>query len=185
MKFRTRSILVATALCAVAGAMGACAAGGAPAEPTFATSGRLADAMAGARTVALAPGSGVDRDQRIDASVVEDTLRQAILDALVMRGYTVAPPSRAQRLVGYVAIVDYGVEDAELFARLGVSPGVGAGEDVERGTIALFVLRPGARAPLWRAAGQGVLDPNAAPARRAERIASAVETLLADLPPAP
>lgn len=181
----TRPHIRILALAAVLSLDGCAASRGpAPAEPSFVTSGRLADAMTGVRTVALAPGSGVDQDERVDARAVEDALRQAIIDALTGRGYVIAPPARAERLIGYVAVVDFGVEDAQLFARLGVSPGVGVNDAVERGTLAFFVLRPGARAPLWRAAAQGVLDPNAAPGRRAGRIADAVQTVLADLPPA-
>ena len=65
-----------------------------------------------------------------------------------------------------------------------MSPGVGRGEHIERGTVGLFVQRPGRDEPLWRAAAQGALDPRASDRAHAERVRRVVQTLLADLPPA-
>ena len=55
--------------------------------------------------------------------------------------------------------------------------------DYDEGTLLIDVIDPATMQLLWRGSGTGVVDPQASPEKREQRINEAVEQILADFPP--
>jgi hypothetical protein len=153
-------------------------------------SGDLSFAMAGARVINIAAGSGVDPHPDIDELAIDKAVRDSIWKIVATRGYVPAEESQAaDRLIGFAVMIDQPSDGATLAMRFGINPGVRrtAGGSVyidERGTLVIVVIDPARNRILWRGAAQGILDPGTSSHTRTKRAGEAANRVLGDLPPA-
>lgn len=135
------------------------------------------------------PQQGVG-DPRFDSTLIDKRVRAAIDRVLASKGYRAAAPgTTADFLVGYHAVVRQRTSAQTINRWYGYrvvtlpgGPGTHA-HDYDEGTLLIDVLDPATMQLLWRGSGTGVVDPQASPEKREQRINDAVERILADFPP--
>lgn len=160
------------------------------ADVAMAFSGELELAMAGARIINIAPGSGVDPHPNIDDLAIDKAARDALWTIAAERGYSPAETGQtADRLIGFAVTIDQPSDDMTMAMRFGINPGVRPSSSSlitidERGTLVLVVIDPARNRILWRGAAQGILDPGSSTRTRTKKVAEAAQRLLGDLPPA-
>lgn len=147
--------------------------------------------FAALHTYAWRPGpqQGVG-DPRFDSTLIDKRVRAAVDRVLASKGYRAASPGRtADFLVGYHAVVRQKTNTQTINQmygyRVGGLPG-GPGSrasDYDEGTLLIDVIDPATMQLLWRGSGTGVVDPQASPEKREQRINEAVEQILAAFPP--
>jgi len=135
------------------------------------------------------PQQGVG-DPRFDSTLLDKRVRAAVDQVLVSKGYRAAAPgTTADFLVGYHAVVRQKTSVQTINRwygyRVGGLPG-GPGSyarTYDEGTLLIDVIDPSTMQLLWRGSGTGVVDPQASPEKREQRINDAVDRILADFPP--
>ena len=135
------------------------------------------------------PQQGVD-DPRFDSTLLDKRVRAAVDRVLASKGYrTAAPGTDADFLVGYHAVVRQKTSVQTINRWYGYRAGVWYGGPqtfahvYDEGTLLIDVIDPATMQLLWRGSGTGVVNPQASPETREERINDAVEHILADFPP--
>jgi len=135
------------------------------------------------------PQQGVG-DPRFDSALIDKRVRAAVDRVLASKGYRAAAPGNtADFLVGYHAVVRQKTSAQTINQMYGYrvvalpgGPGAHA-HDYDQGTLLIDVIDPTTLQLLWRGSGTGVVDPQANPEKREQRINDAVERILADFPP--
>jgi len=134
------------------------------------------------------PQTGVG-DPRFDSPLVDRYVRTAVDRVLASKGYrTAAPESTADFVVGYEAVIRHKTSVQTINRRYGYRVGGWGGPrtsayDYDEGTLLIDVAAPATKQLLWRGSATGVVDPQASPGKREQRINEAVERMLADFPP--
>lgn len=132
-------------------------------------------------------GRELIRDSRLaDAElqpVIEETLRTQLLQLGLRFEQT---PSRAELLLAYTAATESNLSDQELLRRFGLVPGYTAPENTatsyERGSLVLYLVDPSKGVVVWRCAAQTLVDFDAQPAARRQRIEAGIASMLETLP---
>jgi len=146
------------------------------------------------QTYAWRPGpQGEMADPRFDSAVIDKYVRAAIDRVLASKGYRMAAPgATADFLVGYDAVTRQKVSAQTINRRYGYRAVPSGGwrggpqthvPDYDQGTLVIDIIDSGTVQLLWRGSGTGVVDPQASPEKREQRINDAVERILADFPP--
>ncbi len=127
-------------------------------------------------------------DPRVSDAVVDTTVRSAVDEELMAKGFTKTSAERADFLVAY----DAGV-DAET-STVAITRSTNAGADAwvpmqipqstnfEQGTVVLMIFSPKGTL-MWRGVVAGIFDPTATREQREERIADGTHKLLKEFPP--
>jgi hypothetical protein len=134
------------------------------------------------------PQQGVD-DPRFDSTLLDKRVRAAVDRVLASKGYrTAAPGTGADFLVGYHAVVRQKTSVQTINRWYGYRVGGWYGGPqafahvYDEGTLLIDIVDPATAQLLWRGSGTGVVDPQASPEKREQRINDAVERILADFP---
>jgi len=135
------------------------------------------------------PQQGVG-DPRFDSTLIDKRVRPAIDRVLAAKGYQMAAPgTAADFLVGYHAVVRQKTSGQTISRWYGYRVGGARGgpqayaHDYDEGTLLIDVIDPATMQLLWRGSGTRVVDPQASPEKREQRINEAVDQVLADFPP--
>ena len=141
----------------------------------------------GARIAWHEQGRELMRDSRLAnselQSVIEDTLRIQLVQLGLRFEQT---PSQADLLLAYTAATERSLSDQELLRRFGLAPGYSASENratsYERGSLVLYLVDPTKGLVVWRCAAQTLIDFNAQPETRRQRIEAGIASMLETLP---
>jgi hypothetical protein len=119
-------------------------------------------------------------DNRFAGSDLETLFGDAIMSALVGQGYQRAAEGEGSYEVGFVVAMSGALSKEQLIEELGFSPGLSGsgGNQVEHGTLAVMLFKPGTDKIMWRGAIQAFVDFDADSQRRAQRIKLAARRLL-------
>ena len=135
------------------------------------------------------PQQGVG-DPRFDSTLIDKRVRAAVDRVLASKGFRpAAPGTTADFLVGYHAVVRQKTSVQTINRWYGYRVGVWRGgpqtyaHDYDEGTLLIDVIDPATMQLLWRGSGTGVVDPQASPEKREQRINDAVDQILAGFPP--
>jgi len=136
------------------------------------------------------PQQGVG-DPRFDSTLIDKRVRAAVDRVLASKGYrSAAPGTTADFLVGYHAVVRQKTSVQTINRWYGYRVGGGwyggpqtYAHDYDEGTLLIDVIDPATMQLLWRGSGTGVVDPQASPEKREQRINDAVDQILAGFPP--
>ena len=134
------------------------------------------------------PQTGVG-DPRFDSPLIDKRVRAAVDRMLASKGYRMAAPgSSADFVVGYEAVIREKTSVQTINRWSGYRAGGWGGSqtytyDYDEGTLLIDVSNPATKELLWRGSATGVVDPQASPEKREQRINDAVERMLADFPP--
>lgn len=141
----------------------------------------------GARIAWHEQGRELIRDRRLAdpdlQSVIEATLRTQLAQLGLRFEQN---PSQAELLLAYTAATERNLNDQELLRRFGLVPGYSAPESsttsYERGSLVLYLIDPSKGLVVWRCAAQTLVDFNAQPETRRQRIESGIASMLETLP---
>ncbi len=141
----------------------------------------------GTRIAWHADGREVLRDERLAESGIPEMIDRALNEGLQALGLPfVEEESQAGLLLAYTAATEASLTDQELLRRFGLLPGYPAAGETpttfERGSLVLYLVDPGSAQVVWRCAAQTLIDFDADPAARRQRIRSGIASMLDTLP---
>jgi hypothetical protein len=128
-------------------------------------------------------------DPRIDNSLLDTRIRNAIDAELAGKGFEVMGADQADFLVGYHAAVQKKIDAYTMSNSYGYRPGWGTGYsdihvyEYEEGSLVIDFVDPKTKNLLWRGAAQAEVNRSLTPEKRETRIRTAVEKILARFPP--
>lgn len=130
------------------------------------------------------PGSRIVADpQNRDAPWVEQQVRNALIDSLSGKNWTLDGIGGSEMQLGYMIAVDDEMDDAALAATFGLSPGLAADSGrYSKGTLVVELRRPGVPMPLWRGSIQILADPTLSRDLRIQRIQNGVASIVSRMP---
>ena len=153
--------------------------------------------FAGLRSYAWVPGPQERTgDPRVDDKWGDRRVRRAVDAQLAAQGFVVAPPEKADFLVGYHLRLDdkvesstptnYGYERTWTANGLGWYVG-GAPATYSRrydvGTLTVFIEAPATRVPIWQGFARAEIEPSDDLETRDQRLAQAAVMILEQFPP--
>ena len=153
---------------------------------SLASSGSLASAARGVRSISLHPTARIVRPV---AGRSVQSLRVAIEDSILNtareRGYAIAAPGQGDLVLAYAIGVGGQLDDEELNRIFGITPGLNrAGSDGSvRGAIVLAAVNPRTGLVQWRSGASADAQPERSASQRDQAIEGVVQRMLAELPP--
>ena len=135
--------------------------------------------------------AGASGDPRLDSSLLNERIRNAVEVQLAERGHRKVASGQADFLVAYHTAVERKIDVDTIYRGYGYgthSWGWGAGHetvvyDYDQGTLVLDVLDPKAHRLLWRGSAKAVVSEESTPEKRTKLINEAVAKLLEQFPP--
>jgi hypothetical protein len=128
-------------------------------------------------------------DPRVDNSLLNTRIRNAVDAELAGKGFGVTNPERADFLVGYHAAIRNKIDAYSMSNFYGYRPGWRGGYsdihvyEYEEGSLVIDFVDPATKNLLWRGAAQAEVNRAASPEKREIRIQKAVEKILSRFPP--
>jgi hypothetical protein len=162
-----------------------------PAKPTgftlAATSVSDFSVPAGARFAWHEQGRELVQDARLADSDLQSVIEETIRSQLTSLGFRFNDNvSEADLLLAYTAATERNLSDEELLRRFGLAPGYPAPEEdaiaYERGALVLYLVDPSNGLLVWRCAAQTLVDFEAQPEVRRQRIKAGIASMLDTLP---
>lgn len=129
------------------------------------------------------------QDPRVDNSLLETRVKNAVDAELAQKGYRAVSPDQADFLVGYHAAVQSKIDAYTMSNFYGYRPGWGGGVsdihvyEYDEGSLVIDFVDPETKQLLWRGGAQAEVNQRADPAKREERIRMAVQKVLSRFPP--
>jgi len=157
--------------------------------------------FAGLRSYAWVPGPQQRTgDPRVDDSLVNRRVRQAVDKQLAAQGFVVAPAEQADFWVGYHIVLLDKVQASTTQRYYGYNRSWGgdAGLDLgwnlggapttyihryDVGTLTLFVEAPATQRPIWQGFAEAQIQPSDDLETRDQRLATAAASILQNFPP--
>ena len=129
----------------------------------------------------------VYEDDRLQGSDIAEMIQTAIRNRLETLGYRfVDAGSEADLLIAYTAAMQEAMTDQDLLSRFGLLPGypslAPADSALGRGALVLYLVDPVDRQVVWRCAVQTLVDFDADPDTRRQRIEAGIASMLDTLP---
>ncbi len=126
-------------------------------------------------------------DARLAGSDLQPAIEETIRTQLTRQGFPFEEdPSQADLLLAYTAATERNLSDQELLRRFGLVPGYKSAEDAaatyERGSMVLYLVDPSNGQVVWRCAVQSLIDFEAQPQLRRQRIEAGIASMLDTLP---
>lgn len=130
-------------------------------------------------------------DPRLDNSLLNERIRNAVDAQLAARGYKQAARAEADFLVAYHTAIERKMDVDTIYRGYGYGPGAwgwGAGHETvvyqyDQGTLLLDILDPKRHRLLWRGSASAVVSEDSTPEKRTKLINDAVSKLLDRFPP--
>lgn len=130
-------------------------------------------------------------DPRLDSSLLNQRIRNAVEAQLSARGFKKTARAGADFLVAYHTAIERKMDVDTIYRGYGYGPeawGWGAGHETvvyeyDQGTLLLDVLDPKEHDLIWRGSASAVVSERSTPEKRTERINEAVSKLLDRFPP--
>lgn len=143
--------------------------------------------MPGARFAWYEQGRELVQDARLPESGLQSAIEETIRTQLTSLGLRFTDnPAEADLLMAYTAATEQSLSDEELLRRFGLVPGYPTPEDgavsYERGALVLYLVDPSDGLLVWRCAAQTLIDFEARPEVRRQRIETGVTSMLDTLP---
>ena len=132
-------------------------------------------------------GRELVQDDRMPESGLQSAIEETIRTQLTSLGFRFNDNAdEADLLMAYTAATESNLSDEELLRRFGLVPGYLAPEDgamsYERGALVLYLIDPSNGLLVWRCAAQTLIDFEAQPEVRRQRIEAGVASMLDTLP---
>jgi hypothetical protein len=130
------------------------------------------------------PGSGLlVPSGELDSQFIENTLRDALVDNMADRGWSLTGASGAEVQLGFLVATDRVLDDAAIRSRFGMNPGLASeGTRYGKGTLIVELRRPGSPQALWRGSIQIIAEPTLSADLRRQRIRQGVASVLRSMP---
>ncbi|WP_440874950.1 DUF4136 domain-containing protein [Thalassotalea sp. PLHSN55] len=110
---------------------------------------------------------------------IYDIYTQAIVNSLVEQGYVQAENSEtAQFYVGFGLALDEDLESSNVSEFFGVSPGLHAVEDMDKGSFLVFIEDTQTTSTVWRGAVQGYVQTHYSAEERMDRAQKVVDKVM-------
>ena len=143
--------------------------------------------LPGARIAWHEQGRELMRDSRLTDSQLQPVIEGTLRIQLGQLGLRFEQnPSQADLLLAYTAATERSLSDQELLRRFGLVPGYSAPENraasYERGSLVLYLVDPTNGRVVWRCAAQTLIDFDAQPEIRRQRIEAGIASMLETLP---
>ena len=135
--------------------------------------------------------AGASGDPRMDSTLLNERIRNAVEAQLAERGFEKVASARADFLVAYHTAVQRKIDVDSVYRGYGYGAGAwgwGAGHETvvyeyDQGTLLLDFLDPKAHRLLWRGSASAVVSEHSTPEQRTALIHEAVAKLLDRFPP--
>ena len=129
----------------------------------------------------------IHQDDRLQGSDIAEMIETAIRNRLESLGYRfVDTASEADLLIAYTAAMQEALNDQELLTRFGLLPGypalTAADSSLGRGALVLYLVDRNDGQVVWRCAAQTLVDFDAEPQMRRQRIGAGIASMLDTLP---
>ena len=130
-------------------------------------------------------------DPRFKGNEIQRSIADSIVATLTLYGFPfTSDAAEADFLVAYTAALSTALDDDEILRRYGlvpggISPSASVGDNFEKGTLLIHLVKNGTRSPVWRAAVEARVTLDLDERERRRRIDVLVGRIFALLPVAP